>query len=108
MKQPALLTILALSAACMTTAPVKAQTVDPCTVYMCMAGISGFGATGGPACAPALVYWHTALAVYSPYFNPPASAARRRTYLAPACPGANTSSNTAVLSAIMAQWGWVP
>jgi hypothetical protein len=55
MKQSALLTILALGAAYMTTAPVQAQTVDPCTVYMCMAGISGFGATGGPACAPALV-----------------------------------------------------
>lgn len=108
MKQCTLLTVLALSAACMSTAPVKAQTMDPCTVYMCMAGISGFGTTGGPDCAPALVYWHTALAVYSPYFNPPASAARRRTYLAPACPGANTSTNAAVLSAIMAQWGWVP
>jgi len=104
----ALFATLTLGAASMITAPVQAQTVDPCTVYMCMAGISGFGATGGPACAPALVYWHTALAVYSPYFNPPASAARRRTYLAPACPGANTSTNTAVLSAIMAQWGWVP
>jgi len=73
-----------------------------------MAGISGFGTTGGPTCAPALVYWHTALAVYSPYFNPPASAARRRTYLTPSCPGANISTNTAVLSAIMAEWGSVP
>ena len=108
MKLRALLTTVALSAACSTAAPVHAQTVDPCTVYMCMAGISGFGASGGPACAPALTYWHTALAVYSPYFNPPASAARRRGYLTPACPGANVATNTAVLNAIMTEWGWLP
>lgn len=108
MKLRALFTTLTLGAACLTTAPTRAQTVDPCTVYMCMAGISGFGASGGPACAPALTYWHTALAVYSPYFNPPASAARRRAYLTPTCPGANVGTNTAVLNAIMSQWGWVP
>jgi len=108
MKLRTLLTTLTLGAACLTTAPIRAQTVDPCTVYMCMAGISGFGLSGGPACAPALTYWHTALAVYSPYFNPPASAARRRGYLTPACPGANVATNTAVLNAIMTQWGWVP
>ena len=88
-------------------APVHAQTVTPCQVYTCMAGISGAGATGGAACAPSVVYWHTALAIYSPYFNPPASALRRRTYLM-TCPGAQVATNAALLSSIIATWGYVP
>ncbi|MEO8778320.1 MAG: hypothetical protein ABI389_06570 [Rhodanobacter sp.] len=87
--------------------PAHAQTTTPCEVYTCMAGISGAGATGGPACAPSLVYWHTALAVYSPYFNPPASALRRRTYLM-TCPGAQVTTNAVVLSSIIATWGYAP
>lgn len=113
MKPRALFTTAALGAACLITNPTQAQTIDPCTVYLCMAGISGFGASGGPACAPALVYWHAptpaGLAVYHPPqgFNPPASAARREAYLL-TCPGATTASNTAVLQAIMSTWGSVP
>jgi hypothetical protein len=113
MKLRALFTTLALGAACLTTIPASAQTVDPCTVYLCMAGISGFGASGGPACAPALAYWHAptpaGLAVYHPPqgFNPPASAASREEYLL-TCPGATTANNTAVLQAIMSTWGSVP
>lgn len=87
--------------------PAQARAVTPCEVYTCMAGISGAGATGGPACAPSLVYWHSALAVYSPYFNPPASALRRRTYLM-TCPGAHVASNGALLSTIISTWGYVP
>ena len=89
------------------TAPAHAQTVTPCEVYTCMAGISGFGASGGPACTSTYTYWHSALAVYSPYFNSPASAARRRGYLL-TCPGATTATNAAVLNAIMGEWGWIP
>jgi hypothetical protein len=107
MKLRALFTTAALGATFLITVPVRAQTVDPCTVYTCMAGISGFGATGGPACAPAHTYWHTALAIYSPYFNPPASAARRSAYLL-TCPGATTATNAAVMEAIIAEWGSVP
>ena len=88
-------------------APAQAQTVTPCEVYLCMAGISGAGATGGPACAPSLAYWHIALAVYSPYFNPPASASRRRQYLM-TCPGANVATNAALLTVIIRTWGSVP
>ena len=60
--------------------PALAQTVAPCNVYMCIAGISGFGATGGPACAQALAFWHApspaGLAVWTTYgFMAPASAA---------------------------------
>jgi len=94
-------------AALLAMAPLRAQGADPCTVYTCMAGLSGSGATGGPACAPALAYWHGALAVYSPLFNPPASAARRAAYLR-SCPGASHAGNSAILVAIIAAWGWVP
>jgi len=63
------------------TTPAHAQSVDPCTVYMCMAGISGIGASGGPGCAPALVFWDVpapGLAVYDEMgFDPFASFARR-------------------------------
>lgn len=108
MKLHPLLVAFALgTAATLTIAPVRAQSVDPCTVYTCMAGISGAGASGGPACAPSLAYWHTALAVYSPYFNPPASAARRRAYLM-TCPGAQVATNAVVLTAIINIWGYVP
>ena len=62
---------IAVVMAALNPTSVRAQSVDPCTVYLCMAGISGFGASGGPGCASALAYWHSALAVYSPYFNPP-------------------------------------
>ncbi|HEV7123137.1 MAG TPA: hypothetical protein VGN24_06880 [Rhodanobacter sp.] len=89
------------------TAPAQAKTVMPCEVYVCMAGISGAGATGGPACAPSLVYWHSVLAVYSPYFNPPASALRRQTYLM-SCPGAHVATNAALLNTIISIWGYVP
>lgn len=107
MKLRTLFIAIAIGATCLTAAPVHAQTVDPCTVYICMAGISGAGASGGPTCVPAHAYWHTALAVYSPYFNPPASAARRKGYLL-TCPGAITATNAAVLEAIIAEWGPVP
>ena len=95
------------TAAMLAVMPLRAQRVDPCTVYTCMAGLSGSGAGGGPACAPALAYWHGALAVYSPLFNPPASAARRRAYLG-SCPGARYAGNAAILETIIATWGWVP
>lgn len=113
MRLRALFATIALCTAGLITTPTHAQTIDPCTVYLCMAGISGFGASGGPACAPALTYWHSptpiGLAVYHPPqgFNPPASAARREAYLL-TCPGATTASNTAVLQAIMSTWGSVP
>lgn len=111
MKLRASLTALVLGAACLITAPVRAQAVDPCTVYMCMAGISGFGASGGYACTPALVYWHAptpvGLAVYHPPqgFNPPASAARRTTYM-DSC--MTITVNPDVVSAIIALHGSTP
>lgn len=99
---------LVLSAISVVATSTHAQTVTPCEVYLCMAGISGYGASGGPACTASYTYWHTALAVYSPYFNPAASYARRRAYLETCKPGAITLTNAAVLEAILNEWGWIP
>jgi hypothetical protein len=100
-------TLAVAVAAGLSIAPAHARAVTPCEVYTCMAGISGAGATGGPGCGPSIAYWHTALAVYSPYFNPPASALRRRTYLM-TCPGAHVATNAALLGTIISTWGYVP
>lgn len=113
MKMHALLTSIALGLACATTTSIHAQTLTPCEVYLCMAGISGVGATGGPACAPAIAYWHAptpaGLAVWATYvFVPPASYAARQTYLTTGCPAAALGTNAAVLSAIMTTWGSEP
>lgn len=101
---------VAVSAALSIT-PAHAQRVDPCAVYTCMAGVSGYGATGGPACPPSVAFWHApspaGLAVYSPYFIPPASAALRRAYLM-TCPGAQVATNAAVLTTIISMWGSLP
>jgi hypothetical protein len=110
MKFRALATTLVLGAAACLAAPAQAQSVDPCSVYLCMAGISGFGLSGGPACAPAMVFWHAVspagLAVWDavpPVFIPPASATLRETYLS-TCPGANPDVTAAIIEA----WGWEP
>lgn len=99
---------MTLGAISLITAPVHAQTVTPCEVYLCMAGISGYGLSGGPACEPSYTYWHTALAIYNPYFNAPASAARRRIYLLSCKPGSTFASNATVLESIMKTWGKIP
>ncbi|MEA9566267.1 hypothetical protein [Xanthomonas sp. WHRI 8932A] len=86
------------------SAPARAQTADPCSVFLCMAAVSGFGAPS-PECAVPITAFH-AIQVWSPVFNPPATAAARRTYLM-TCPGASTP-NQAVLEAIIGQWGYTP
>jgi hypothetical protein len=93
--------------------PAHAQSIDPCTLYTCMAGISGSGLTGGPGCAPALVFWHAptpaGLAVYvCGVFVPPASAAARMAYMETCQPGLAAPTNVAWLGAIMAAWGSTP
>lgn len=113
MKMRSLFTAVSLAAFGMAVGPAHAQGVDPCTVYLCMAGISGFGTSGGPACAPALAYWHAptpaGLAVWASYvFVPPASYATRLSYMTTGCPAANVATNAAVLQAIMTEWGSEP
>lgn len=96
-----LLTAAAFGVAGLTLTPAHAQSVDPCAVYTCMAGISGSGTTGGPACAPATSYFFS-LVVFDPYFDAPATAQLRRQYLM-TCPGAQVATNAAILPAIIAQ-----
>lgn len=99
-----------LGTACLTSA--HAQAPDPCTLYTCMAGMPGVvGLPGGPGCTAPIIFWHSptpsGLAVYSPYFNPPASAAARRAYLM-TCPGSNAATNAAILQAIINEYGYLP
>lgn len=102
--------LLGLTAA---SSPVHAQTIDPCTVYLCMAGLSGFGASGGPGCVAATTFWHApapaGLAVYDEEgFDAGASAALRRSYLQTGCEGSEALTNAAVLNTIITRWGYVP
>lgn len=106
MKLRALLITLALGAAALTNAPVQAQSIDPCSVYTCMAGISGVGATGGPACIPATTAFFS-IVVFDPLYDASATSVARRTYLM-TCPGAEIATNAAILNAIIAEWGTVP
>ena len=108
MKLRALFAPLALAAAIALTAePAHAQVVDPCTVYTCMAGISGTGLSGGPGCTPATAVF-LAISVYDPSFDPGATSLARRSYLTVGCPMASFATNAAILEAIMATWGEVP
>lgn len=106
MKLRAPLLNLVLGTAALVMTPARAQVVDPCTVYACMAGMSGAGASGGPGCGPATTLFFS-IAIFDPYFDAPATSMARRHYLA-SCPGADASTNAALLNAIIAQWGSVP
>ncbi|APO95935.1 hypothetical protein BI313_16285 [Xanthomonas vesicatoria] len=86
------------------SAPARAQAPDPCSVFLCMASVSGFG-TPTPQCASPIGVFH-AIQVWSPAFNPPATAAARRAYLM-TCPG-TVPVNQATLEAIIGQWGYTP
>lgn len=86
------------------SAPARAQAPDPCSVFLCMSSMTGFG-TPSPECAAPIATFH-AIQVWSPAFNSPATAAARRVYLT-TCPGA-TAPNQAILEAIIAKWGYRP
>lgn len=90
----------------LTNTPANAQGVDPCTVYTCMAGISGVGATGGPGCAPATEMFFS-IVIFDPWFDGVATASARRTFLM-TCPGAESAANAAILEAIITEWGAIP
>jgi len=107
MKLSALLTAMAIgTGAALAAGPGDAQGTGPCAAYLCMAGLSGEGAAGGAACAPATGIFFS-LAVFDPFFDGPATALLRRQYLL-ACPGADLAANAAVLDVIIATWGTVP
>lgn len=106
MKLHSLLAAIAISTAGLTIGTAHAQGVDPCSVYTCMAGISGSGASGGPACTTPIAFFHS-MQVWSPHFNSGATASWRRRYLM-TCPGAQLPTNLAILNAIIAEWGYTP
>jgi hypothetical protein len=89
------------------------QGAEPCTLYLCMAGISGTGSSGGPACDAPIAYWHASAPMGitvsgSSSFDAPDSLGLRRAYLS-SCPGAtNTPQNAAILQTILDVWGSAP
>ncbi|WAH64599.1 hypothetical protein [Xanthomonas hortorum] len=87
------------------SAPARAQAPDPCSVFLCMASMVAPSTPAGPACAAPIATFH-AIQVWSPAFNPPATAAARRAYLI-TCKGA-VPVNQATLEAIIGQWGYTP
>lgn len=87
------------------SAPARAQAPDPCTVFICMAGMSGAGSPGGAGCTAAIQTFFS-IQIWSPWFNAPATSMARQNYLM-TCPG-STGANAGMLSAIISQWGSVP
>ena len=71
-----------------------------------MAGISGAGATGGPACTAPIAAFH-AIQIWDPEFDSGATAAARGAFLM-TCPGAQVATNLAILDAIIKEWGYIP
>ncbi|MBO9769999.1 MULTISPECIES: hypothetical protein [Xanthomonas] len=85
-------------------APANAQAADPCSVFLCMAAVSGFGKPSAECAAP-IAAFH-AIQIWDPHFDSGATAAARRTYLM-TCPGV-VPVNQATLEAIIGQWGYTP
>ena len=94
--------------------PAQAQTATPCETYKCVAGLSGYGASPTPGCAPALQAFFK-IAVFNPplgatgdtstehAFDAEATAAERKKYLL-TCPEAAADSNASTLNAIINKW----
>ncbi|RST44211.1 hypothetical protein [Variovorax sp. DXTD-1] len=101
---------LALGIASVNTS-AQAQVPDPCTLYLCMASISGQGTPPGN-CSSAIAYWHIpapgGLAIYS--YNPAKFLSQpsynyRKQYMN-SCSGAtNTPNNSNIFDTITNQWG---
>lgn len=106
MKLRCMLTTLVIGVTGLAISPARAQGPDPCSVFTCMAGVSGSGTTGGPACTAPIATFH-AIQVWSPHFNSGATAAARRRFLM-TCPGAKLATNLAILNVIIAKWGYRP
>ncbi|WP_158879979.1 hypothetical protein [Rhodanobacter sp. L36] len=97
MKLRALSVTLALSlASASITPPAHAQL--PPDVLVCMAGISGFGTTGGPACIPSVAEFYD-IAVYDEMGFDPFATAIARTVFLYMDPGA--PANAAVVEAVV-------
>ncbi len=106
MKLRAFLIAAVLGGIALSNTTAHAQSIGPCSVYTCMAGISVPGATGGPACVPAIDLFFS-IVIFDPWYDAPATATARREYMM-TCPGADLTTNAAILNAIIAEWGYVP
>ncbi|OOG44975.1 hypothetical protein B0E52_06555 [Rhodanobacter sp. C06] len=106
MQSRTLLAALAIGAIGLTVGNAHAQAADPCTVYTCMAGVSGVGTPGGAACTAPIAAFH-AIQVWDPEFDSGSTATARRQFLM-TCPGVQEPTNLAILNAIIAQWGYSP
>lgn len=87
----------------------RAQVIEPCVVHMCMAGMSGYGASGGLACGPATDFFFGSLVVWDwSGFDMPATWALRYLYMND-CPGVlATPANQAIAASIAYTWYAVP
>lgn len=101
-----LLAALAISATGLTIGTARAQGPDPCSVFQCMAGISGYGTSGGPACTAPVLAFH-AIQVWDPEFDSGSTATARRQFLM-TCPGVQEPTNLAILNTIITTWGYSP
>jgi hypothetical protein len=106
MKLRSLFTTVAIGTAILLGGPAHAQGPDPCSTYACMAGISGDGGTGGPACTAGYTAFFS-IQVWDPYYDAGSTASLRRGFLM-GCPGANVATNEAILEGIIDLWMWVP
>ena len=96
----------ALGVATLSSSPAVAQGVAPCSVYTCMAGMSGAGTTGGPACtAPIDMFF--SIVIFDPSYDASATAEARRKYME-VCEGTQLPTNAAILNTIIAEWGYIP
>jgi hypothetical protein len=106
MKLSTLLTAITISTTALIVGSVHAQGVEPCSVYTCMASVSGVGTPGGPACTTPIAAFH-AIQVWDPEFDSGSTAAARRKYLM-TCPGVEVPANLAILNTIISKWGYTP
>lgn len=107
MKMLALSMILALAAGLGLTPSAHAQTT-PNYVFTCMAGISGFGSSGGAACTSATNYFFETLVVWDEEgFDAPATAALRTMYMSLEL-GTSVSTNRAIANEIVNVWYGTP
>lgn len=107
MKMLALSMTLALASG-LGFAPSAHAETTPNYVFTCMAGISGFGSSGGAACTPATNYFFETLVVWDEEgFDAPATAALRYMYMS-LDPGTSVSTNRAIVNEIVNVWYGTP
>lgn len=108
MKMLTLSMIITLAAGLGLAPSAHAQSTAPGDVFVCMAGISGYGSSGGGACTSATNYFFDTLVVYDEEgFDAPATAALRYMYMS-FDPGVSISANQAIANQIVNVWYGTP